>query len=487
MDKYILAHDFGTSADKAVLFRTDGKIMGCRQASYPTIHKSNRMVEQDAHTWWKAFCENTKMLLKDMDPAQIVCVSFDGTGPNCLCVDEKGEPLHKAMIWQDNRAFAQAQALNELIEKEYRGSVCEKISSDRTLPKLLWLKKNAPEIYAATWKVLPCVSNYIILKLTGRAVCDYGVGRTTALLDSDKKDWNDELLELVEVDRNILPELVDRTHTAGVVSENMSEACGLCAGTPVVTGSIDNICTQIGAGILNAGDVFLCGGTSASVEGYDNNGNRIGRPTAASGGSIDWMRKNLCNIDQVVAEYHNVDVFDMIDGIIEKTPIGSNGVIFHPYLAGARSVFDNPKARGGFFGITLKTTREDLIRSVVEGVGFNLNLILNMMRKSGMVITQMPIVGGLAKGTIVRQIFADIMNVELITYDHMDAAAALGAAILGGISIGIYEDEYAVKKFLKVTSITKPVPEDHQKYAQIEPIFYEIYEQMQPVYDKIGK
>lgn len=480
--KYILTHDFGTSADKAALFSIDGELIESCSVAYPTVYRDGGVAEQDAHTWWKAFCDGSKKLLASITPGDVLCVSFDGAGPNCLCVDKNMQPLHKAMIWQDNRAAAEAKELEQWCASSL---VPRRITPDRTLSKLLWLKKHHPDVIDQTWRVLPCIPNYIILRLTGRAVCDRGAARSTAMLTSDNTGWDKPFLADVNLPTDILPELAESTDIVGMVPETMSEACGIAAGTPIVVGTLDNACTQIGAGILRPGDIFIIGGTSASVEGLDNHGARIGRPTAASGASLNWAKNQLCEMEQFMAKQLGESSYDIINREIADSPVGANGLIFHPYLAGARSVLDNPKAKGAFFGLSLTTTRGDMLRSVVEGIGFNLDLILQSIRDAGVCVTRMPIVGGLGRGAAVRQIFADIMNVELVTYENTDVTAAAGAAVLGGIALGIYKGKSASERFIRIQTVTHPIAENVEKYRPRAELFRELYERMAPVYDKM--
>ena len=190
-------------------------------------------------------------------------------------------------------------------------------------------------------------------------------------------------------------------------------------------------------------------------------------------------------MEQLLAEQMKENVFDVMNREIEASPVGSNGVIFHPYMAGARSVLDNPYAKGAFLGLSLTNTRSDMLRSVVEGIGFNLNLILQSIRDTGVTVTRMPIVGGLGNGAVVRQIFADIMDVELVTHENMDVSTAVGAAVLGGIALGLYENESTVERFIRVKDVTRPIPENVEKYRQIAALFRELYDRMVPVYDKM--
>ena len=468
--EYILAHDFGTSADKASLFTTQGQFVRTTTVSYPTHYSHGTYAEQDAEDWYKAFCKSTKELLEGIDASKVLCVSFDGTYPNCLCVGRDLKPLHKAMIWQDSRSYDEAKEISALLPKKYTASRSNGIlATDRTLPKLMWVKKHQPEIFAKTYKVFPSVMDYIILKLTGNAVCDIDMGFSTSMMNLEKTDWSDEVLEAAGVPRTMMPELHNRTDIVGIVPQARAAECGLAAGTKLVMGTGDSACMSIGAGWLKEGDTYLNGGTSAGIITRGPGGAKLGGQTASSGSSLSWMKNNLCTEEQRIALETGRDVYDIINEEIEKVPIGSNGIMFHPYLAGERAPRSNPRAKGSFVGITLTSTRFDMMRSVVEGIGLNINVILQKMRDQGYDIKRMPIVGGMGKGAAVRQIFADIMNVELTTFEYMDEAATVGAAVLGGIALGIYEDESAAHKFMKIASVTYPNAENHEKYKKLMP------------------
>ncbi len=484
--EYILAHDLGTSGDKAALLTTDGKIVKTKTVSYPTYCSRGTWAEQDPEDWWNAFCRCTKALMEGIDKDRVLCVSFDGTLPNCLCVDQELKPLHKSMIWQDARSFEEAREISLRLPDKYTADYPNNIlPTDRTLPKLLWIKKHRPDIFEKTHKVLPSVMDYIILKMTGCAVCDHSIGRATAMSDNVRPvcDWSDEVLRIAGIPRSMMPQLQYRTDIVGEVPAHLTDICGLKAGTKLVMGTADTACTSIGAGLIEQGDAYMNGGTSAGIIAMGKNNKKHGGQTTSSGASLKWLINNICLLEQRVAQQTGRDIYEIISERIAQAPLGSNGVMFHPYLAGERAPRHNPRAKGSLVGITLTTTREDMMRSVVEGIGLNVNLILQSVRDKGLEITRMPIVGGMGKSAVFRQIFADIMNVELITFEYMDEAAAVGAAVLGGIALGIYEDESAVKEFMKVTSVTKPNRENHEKYRKIMPLFERVYEAQVPVYE----
>lgn len=196
------------------------------------------------------------------------------------------------------------------------------------------------------------------------------------------------------------------------------------------------------------------------------------------------MRNNIGILEKITETENDYGDYSLINKRVAEAPVGSGGVIFIPYLAGERGLRNDPLARGSFTGISLSTSRECLMRAVVEGIGFNLNLLLENIRAQGIEVTELPIVGGLGKGAEIRQIFADIMNVTLITYQHMDEAAVAGAAVIGGMGLGIYSDISAIKKFMRFADKTVPNEENHKKYLEIMPVFEKTYQALKTLYNE---
>ena len=482
---YIIAHDFGTSSAKASLFTTEGELVASNTIAFETIHEQPNYAVQDANAWWQAFCDNNRALLAGIEDPKVLCVSFSSAYPNCLLVDENAEPLHPAMIWQDTRAVEQAKRISKALPEKYTARAPGHVlSPDRSLVKLLWLKENCPEVYAKAAKMLPCAASFIIMKLTGEAVTDYAVAYGTAMIQRGTKEWTDEVLEIAGVAPGLMPALHDRSDVVGTVDERASAASGLPVGTKIVCGTVDSDCTCIGGGLLKPGDAFLLGGTSAEIDAIAPNGCKIGRPSSSSGASLKWMRDTVGLIEKELEKTGGRGAFDLINEKAAEAPVGSSGVIFLPYLAGERGLRNDPFARGAFTGISLSTTRECLIRAVIEGVGYNLNVMLQDIRDQGIEVTRLPVVGGLGKGAAVRQIFADILNVTLVTYEHMDEAAVAGAAVIGGIGLGLYDGVEAVSKFMRPAEETKPIPENHEKYLALIPRFEAVYQALKTVYDK---
>ena len=485
--KYIIAHDYGTSALKSVLFTTEGDFVRQCNISYPTYRDYPSWAEQDPEDWWNAFCQANKTLLDGMENIDIACVSFCGTYPNLICVDKNGKSIGRAMIWQDSRAGEEAMEISKKMSPEYAGQYRNNLmTTDRTLPKLMWLRKNEPERYARIDKIMPCVSQFVIFKLTGNAVADFRTGFSTGFTNIERNAWSDYMIGLTDIPKSILPQLHNRTEIVGAVPASKADECGLKSGTKIVVGTGDGDSADVGMGMLKDGDAYLNGSTSASflVVNKKVKGSWP-YPTSCSGASITWMKNVLCAEERLIAEQTGRDVYDVINERIASAPVGSHGVTFLPYLSGERGVRYNDKAKGSFTGISLNTTHEDMLRAVYEGIGMNLSCVLQVARDAGYTFDRMPMVGGMAKSAVMRQIFSDIFGIELYTVNHADAAGAVGAAVLGGIAVGIYQDERAQKLFMRPIDTTKPNMDHHRKYQSMLAMFEKQYQAQCPLYEEM--
>jgi xylulokinase len=491
MAKYLLAHDFGTSGDKASLFTVEGQLVATKTVGYPSYTTADNGVEQDPDDWWNCFCQTTKDLLKDVDPKDVLAVGFDGTFPNLLCLDENGNKLENAYIWQDKRAVVVLDELKSKLSPEFMERRQGHLGPEETLTKAYWLKKNKPEVFAKTKMILPNGQDYIIFKLTGVAATEISGSRGYAIFDPEKRNWSEEALKAVGLTMDQMPAIHERTDIIGEVKEEYSEECGLAPGTKLVIGCGDTQASMLGAGFYKPGTAYFNGGTSAGIlvippVGFDSKGKRLGGLTASSGSSFSWLKNEICKYEQKLAEETGRSVYDIINEEIEAAPVGSSGVMFHPYLSGERAPRDNGYAQGSFVGIGLTTKRGDILRSVIEGIGLNICVIMDRIREAGLDFDEMVMVGGLAKGDITRQIFADILNVKLLVPKYTEEAATIGDAIMAGIALGLYKDEEeALKKFLEISKETVPNPENVKIYATLKPAYEKIYEGLYDVYPDI--
>ena len=312
MKKYLLAHDLGTSGNKATLYSTEGELVKSCVHSYDMLVSNNNWVEQRPEDFWNAVCISTKELVQDIDVNDIAAISFSGQMMGCICVDKKGRALRNALIWADMRATREEEMIRERIsEEDFYHLTGHKISPSYGGQKLMWVKNNEPEIYENTYKMLNC-KDYIILKLTGEFVTEYTDASSTNLLDLNKLEWSDRLLEVMGIDREKMPALLKSTDVAGTVTDEAAKACGLVSGIPVVCGGGEGVCAAVGTGCTKEGIAHSCMGTSSWISIttekpiYDEEMRTFTwahivpgyvLPTGTmqcGGGSYSWFTKELC-------------------------------------------------------------------------------------------------------------------------------------------------------------------------------------------------
>ncbi len=506
MTKYILAHDLGTSGNKATLFSENGKMVGSHVSSYNVHYFNNNWAEQDADDWWNAVCISTKSLIKTLgiDTSDIAVVSFSGQMMGCLCVDRAGIPLRKSIIWADQRAQKQAAQISEHIsQNDYYHIVGHRNAASYGIQKLMWVRDNEPEIYEQTYKSLNA-KDYIVLRLTGKFYSEYSDANSTGCFDLVNLKWSERLIGYAGIDPDKLPELKPSTFIAGGVTKAAAEATGLAEGTPVVLGGGDGVTANVGAGSISPGKTFCCMGTSAWVATttekplfddqmrtvtwahvvpglYSPNGTM-----QSAGASYSWAKDTMCKMEIHNAQVNGTSPYDYMEKQIEESPVGSNGIIFLPYLLGERAPRWNSDARGAFIGLKLENTEGDMLRSVLEGVTMNLSIILDIFRQQES-INEILAIGGGAKGPVWRQIMSDVFNAKILVPSLLEEAGSMGAAVTGGVGVGLFRNFNVIDSFLSINSIHTPNPEAVAAYQPVKKLFDDCYFALVDIYKKMTK
>ena len=494
MSRYILAHDLGTSGNKASLFSTDGEFIGSEVYGYEVDYFNGTWAEQDAQDWWKAVCITTRELIRrtGTDPKDIAAVSFSGQMMGCLCVDSSGRPLRRSIIWADQRAQEQAAKLEEKIsQKDFYRITGHRNSASYGAQKLMWIRDNEPDIYAQTCKVLNA-KDYIVYCLTGVFCTDYSDANSMTCFDINRLEWSQELISLSGIDPKKLPDALPSVTVAGTVTKAAADQTGLAAGTPVVIGCGDGVSASVGAGSIEPGKTYSCMGTSAwittasekpvltwvhAVPGlYAPNGTM-----QTAGGAYSWLKNTVCRIETEKAQDMRVSPYDLMQEEIAKSPPGANGVLFLPYLLGERAPRWNHQARGAFLGLKAENTRADMIRSVMEGITLNLNVILETLRLA-VPILEITVVGGGAKGAIWRRIMADIYGTRILVPQVLEEAGSMGAAVIAGVGTGIFPDFHVIDRFVQITDVQEPDPAAAKAYEPVKALFDACYDALEPVF-----
>lgn len=492
MAEYLIAHDLGTSGDKAALFTTDGRLVKSCVASYEVHYFGEHCAEQNPEDWWSAVCRATREVLKGIPAGQVLGLSFSAQMQGCLLVDDAGEPLRPSIIWADQRASEEAKLLGREIGADTIYSVTgHRLSANYTLEKLMWLRKHEPDVYRKAYKTLHA-KDYILFRLTGNFVTDYSDASGTNALDLDKREWSEEILAAAGISEDIFPELHGSTDIVGHVTGEAARQTGLMEGMPVVCGGGDGPCAAVGAGCIHDDELFTSFGTSAWIGGTCRKKFLDEDKTLfcfahvipdrympcgtmqAAGSSYSYIRKILCPEKS----------YEELNAMIASSPAGAKQLLFLPYLMGERSPRWNEQASGVFLGMRMHHERADYIRAVIEGVAYNLERILSAYRKYWTVESMM-LTGGGAKGEVVCQILSDVFHCTLYTPDYVEEATSIAAAMIAGVGVGVYEDFEAITRFLRITDTYRPSEEKQKVYSHLKQVFEDCYHALEPVFEEL--
>ena len=512
MPPLILAHDLGTTGNKATLFAVDGSIVAATFAAYDTRYPQPNWAEQDPSDWQTALFESTQQLIRTAQPAgysaaDVAVVSFSGHMNGAVLVDAAGAPLRPAIIWADQRATAQAELIRERCgEAEVYQLTGNRISPAYTAAKLLWVKEHQPEIYCGARWVLQA-KDYAAFLFSGVIATDFSDASLTLLLDLAGRRWAEPLLEQLDLDAALLPPIFASAQVIGQVTAQAAAASGLRPGTPVVIGGGDGACATVGAGAVRPGDAYNYIGSSSwvalataqpvidperrtfNLAHLDPALNVALGAMQTAGGAFDWFERLLrCDRE---AEPLYAD----LDAEAAQVPPGAHGLLFLPYLLGERSPHWNPLARGAFVGLAMPDGRGELARAVLEGVAFNLRAILEILVDASKIfevsenlegLRVMRLIGGGGKSALWRQILADVYGLPIEQVALPASATALGAAIAGGVGVGIYPDYSVAQRLAPVARVDLPNPATQARYAALYALFQQSYAALEPIFQRLA-
>lgn len=506
MKQYILSHDLGTSGNKAALFHTDGDLIASMLYEYPTYYPAPGQVEQNPEDWWQAVCRTTKGLLEKekINKKDVAAVSFSAQMMGCLPIGRDGKPLRNMMIWADTRAVKQEAEMERLIgtQRVYR-ITGHRISASYTAAKLLWIRENEPHIYRNIYKVIHA-KDYITYRLTGNIMSDYSDASGTNLFDIRSKKWSEEILEVLQIPLAIMPSVYPSSHIAGTINEQAAGKIGLSAGTPVVIGGGDGSCACVGAGVIREGNAYNVLGTSSWISvaskepvfdeklrtfNWIHLDGKLYTPCGtmqAAGYSYQWYKNTFCGTEAEEAKRRGISTYEVMNEGAGKSVPGANKLLYLPYLLGERSPRWNNEARGAFVGMNITTTKMDMSRAVLEGVGYNLKIILKALEQK-VDIPEIIMIGGGAKGRLWLQILSDIWQKELILPMYPEEATSMGAAVCAGVGIGLYKDFSAVKLFTRSEKRIYPDRSNNEMYQNMYELFERTYYSLLPVYKGIAE
>lgn len=507
MKNYIIAHDLGTTGNKATLYDREGRLVGSAFFAYPTEYAHTGWAEQDPEDWWQAVCTSTRQLLQETGVRgdDIACVTFSGQMMGAVPLDKNARPLRKAIIWADQRSVKQEQWLGERIAPAdvYR-ITGHRLSASYSLCKILWLRDHQPDLYNATYKFVHAKDS-MVARLTGAFVTDPSDGSSMNLYDLEAGVWSEQIIQAAQLNPDQLPELRRSIDVVGEVRREVANEVGVAAGTPVVIGGGDGACAAAGAGVIREGSAYNYVGSSSWIALstpkpiYDPSyrtftfGHIIPgmfMPTGtmqAAGASYQWTRDQLAPLEKQMAASLGISPYELMNLEADQSPLGANGLIYLPYLMGERSPRWNPRARGAFIGLTIRHTRSDILRAVLEGITLNLRVILDAFTAQGTQVEAMRVIGGGARGRFWNQVMADVYGLPIHRLTILEEATSMGAALAGGVGVGLYPDFSMIETMNAVAEVIQPNPAAQAVYEKMLPIFNAAYDALLPIYDMMAE
>jgi len=505
-NKYILTHDLGTSGNKTALYDFKLNLIAQAKTDYPIYYPKPGWAEQDASDYWNSVIKNTKKLLQEtgISPDNIQGMIFDTQGNCTIPIDEHGNPLMRSINWLDTRA-------GPLIQKAFRGVI--KISGygarrllrhlkitggapsstgKDPISHILWIKKNKPEIYDKTYKFLN-VKDFVIFKCTKKAIVSRCLGHSSWLMDTNPEvfDWSDKLLKKFKIDRNKLPEIKKSTEVAGNLTPEAAQELGIKPKIPVFVGSVDWMAASIGSGAIDENQIHINIGTAAWVAAHvyhrkkdifhyvgpvSTEDNYLCISKQETGAAcLDWIKEQMFKDEISKYGENSNEIYDKLTEIALKSEPGASNLLFGPWMFGERSPINDPNARGGFFNLFIAHDRSDMLRSVLEGVAYNLKWSLQFVEKLSAKNETINFIGGGAKSDFWCQIIADVLDRNINQMEDPSLGSTKGSAIVALVGLGVLNNLSEAIPLVKVEKTYKPNPENREIYDKLFAEFIKLY------------
>jgi len=486
-----LGIDVGTGGTRALIIDNKGKVIASGTEEHAAFASPQAgWAEQDPRDWWRACGIAVQKALKQAGcgASAIECVGFSGQMHGAVLLDEKGEVIRPALIWCDQRTEKQAQDLGSSIGVDRLIQLtCNPPLTNFTLTKLLWVREKEPANWSRVRHVM-LPKDYVRYRLTGERAIDMADASGTLMLDVTNRKWSKEVLSKTGIDEALLPALFESPDVCGRLNAEGAAATGLKMGTPVVAGAGDQAAGAVGMGIVRAGAVSATIGTSGVVfaatdrPALDPQGRlhtfchaipgrwHVMGVTQAAGLSLRWFRDRFgAGADD------GRDPYERLSDEAASVGAGSEGVYWVPYLMGERTPHCDPNARAALIGLSAVHTRAHVIRAILEGVAYSLKDSFTIFTEMSVPVERIRLGGGGARGSLWRQIQADVYGheVEILTAEE---GAAYGAAILAGVGAGGWKSvdeacDNVVEVAKKVTPKAKDMATMQKNYATYRKIY----------------
>jgi len=499
---FFIGIDVGTSGTKTLLIDAYGKVVASATFEYPLYQPQIGWAEQNPEDWWDASVKGIRSVLEKskVDPKEVKAVGLTGQMHGLVMLDKNYNVIRPSIIWCDQRTAKECDEITEKVGKERLIEITANPAlTGFTASKILWVRNNEPQNYEKVYKIL-LPKDYIRFKLTGEFATDVSDASGMQLLDIKNRCWSDEVLEKLEIDKNLLGKVYESPEVTGKINKAASEITGLCEGTLVVAGGGDQAAGAVGNGIVKTGVISSTIGSSGVVFAHldefkiDPQGRvhtfchavpgkwHVMGVTQGAGLSLKWFRDNFAHIEKAAFEFIDKDPYILMDQEAELANPGADGLVFLPYLMGERSPILDPYAKGVFFGITAKHTRREFIRAVMEGVVFSLKSCMDVLEEMSVEIKEVRVSGGGSKSNLWRQIQADIFKKEIWVTNSAEGPS-FGAAILASVGAKVYSTvEEACDAIIKKEKKEIPKSSNVKIYEETYKLYTELYHRVKELY-----
>lgn len=504
----ILGIDIGTTSTKVVLFALDGQVIGQHSIGYPLLSPQADVQEQDPDEIYQAVVQSTQAVVNRYQAhiqsisGGIIGMAFSTAMHSLIAVDKQGQPLTNSITWADRRSAPWVNKIRQRCNAhELYTRTGTPIHPMSPLVKLLWLREDKPDIFAQAAKFIS-IKEYVLYRWFEQYVVDYSIANATGLFNMKTLDWDEEALDLAGVSAQQLSQLVPTTHVLSPMTAAATSSLGLPANTPVVIGANDGVLANLGVGAIAPQTLAITVGTSGAVRTMQSHPQTdeqarlfcyaltenhwvIGGATNNGGIALRWIRDNLAGTEVDRAKLLKKDAYDILTEIAATVCAGSEGLIFHPYLAGERAPLWDANARGSFFGLGLNHTKAHIIRAVLEGIVYNLHSISTALEEIAGPAQSIRATGGFAHSALWRQMLADVFNQTVIIPESHEGSC-FGAAVLGLYALGRIENLEQVSEMLSKTHAHLPIAENVECYQKILPLYAQLLESFTPLYADIA-
>lgn len=478
--------DIGTTALKVALFNPKGKLLAASTQEYDLLTPETNFVEEKPEVYWSAFLDGMEDLRDQyaLDAKDKIAIAMSAQGETLLFLDKNGDSLRNAIVWMDNRAEEEAKEL----QKKFGNDICYKVTGQVSFEpcwpasKILWLKKNEPDVFARTDKFL-LIEDYFIYRLTGKFATEPSLVCSSTYWDIIKREYWQDMLDYLGIREEQLAPVVESGRVVGKILPEVAAELRLGEDATICTGALDQAAGAIGAGNIHEGmfsetigaALAVCVPVSKPVFDpaakmplfcFPLDGMYMIHTFTNGGMTLRWFRDKFCTVEMLAEQMQCTNAYDMISTQVEKIPAGSDGLIMLPHLSGSLAPDTNARAKGVWFGFTLQHTRAHFMRAIMESLGYILKRNIDSLADMGIYVKEIRSLGGGSKSRVWNQIKADINQVTMETVKSVEAAS-LGAAILAGKAVGIFDSvESAVDSMVEVKERTVPLTENRTVYEE---------------------